>query len=823
MYQPFDNQRASGIIVNRKLVPLALVLILLFSAAPLTSGSSNGIYNQGSGCGGGYCHGSNTNAVVSMSGQPASYTPGQSYTLSISVTGGASASQGGFSLDVSTGTLSAGGIGIMSVKVNAGGTSATHTTNSYRSWSVDWIAPSSGSGVAIFDLAGNAADGNNNNNGDNWDAVSYQVPEVGGPSPNTPPSVSNLQLSPSNPVTTDTLTLTYSYQDSDGDAESGTTIHWYKDGVLESSRNNQKTVPSSLTTKGESWNVTVTPSDGMDNGTAVDSYAIGIDNSIPVVLSASITPSDATESDDLTLIWSSADADNDVLSNGIEWYVDGSKVSAFDNDVTIPSVAIRDGDVWYAKIKVNDGEVDSTWFTTQTITIGSDNTPPTMTDVTLSGTYTTIDDLVASATANDVDGDILTYEWEWTGTPFTSDTLPASQTSKGESWSVRCRVTDGSVYSAWMESNTVVIQNTAPVLLSVNIDQDTIFFENEATYTFDASDVDGDTVYPNEVWSLDGDVLTLTLSVSDTEMSQSSSLSDSVIIVNSPPTVSYDGPTTQDALTDLNPTVITSDANSDLVIVSWQWSRNGFTTDYNQSFIPSSSLGAGDVWTAFVTPNDGIDDGQILVFEITISNTEPVAVITSPESLIQGSMVTFSADQSTDVDGAVVNAIWSIDGVVVHNGMSFTTMMSEQITVQLKAIDDMGAMDSISQTFNGELPPYASEVEVSIDGTDVLITWAGIANEWAVLHNGEVIGITSSNSFRHSPTMEGTHTYNVIPIVDGQQIQWESEESTDSVELDSNIVPEKPGPSETAGMIFSIILLLVGITGVALSFIPRRD
>jgi hypothetical protein len=71
--------------------------------------------------------------------------------------------------------------------------------------------------------------------------------------------------------------------------------------------------------------------------------------------------------------------------------------------------------------------------------------------------------------------------------------------------------------------------------------------------------------------------------------------------------------------------------------------------------------------------------------------------------------------------------------------------------------------------------------------------------------------------------MEGTHTYSVIPIVDGQQIQWESDESTDSVELDSNIVPEKPGPSESAGMIFSIVLLLAGITGVALSFIPRRD
>ena len=806
-----------------KLLPLSLVLLLLLSMAPLTTGNSNGIYNSGSGCGGGYCHGSNSNAVVSMSGQPASYTPGQSYTLSISVTGGASASQGGFSLDVNTGTLSAGGIGIMAVKVNSGGTSATHTTNSYRSWSVDWIAPSSGSGVAIFDLAGNAADGNGYNSNDNWDAVSYQVPEAGAPS-NTPPSASNLQLSPSNPVTTDTLSLTYSYQDSDGDAESGTTIHWYKDGVLESSRNNQTTVPSSLTTKGESWNVTVIPSDGMDDGNAIDSSAIVIDNSIPTVLSASITPSDATESDDLTLVWNSADADNDILSaSGIEWYVDGSKVAAFDNDVTIPSVAIRDGDVWYAKIRVNDGEVDSAWLTTQTITIGSDNTPPTMTDVSLSGPYTTIDDLVASATANDADGDILTYEWEWTGTPFTSDTLPASQTNKGESWSVRCRVTDGSVYSAWMESNSVIIQNTAPVLLSLSIEQETIFFESEATYVYEASDVDGDSVFANEIWSLDGDVLTLTLSVSDTEMSQSSSLSDSVIIVNSPPTVSYDGATTQDALTNLNPEVTTSDANSDLVTVSWQWARNGFTTDYNQSFIPSSSLGAGDVWTAVLTPNDGIDDGQVLVIEFTISNTAPVAAITAPESLIQGSLVTFSADQSTDIDGAVVNAIWSIDGAVVHNGMSFTTLMSEQIAIQVKVIDDMGDTDSISQTFDGELPPYATEVEVSVDGTEVVITWEGTANEWAVLHNGEVIGITTENSYRHSPTMEGNHTYNVIPIVDGQQIQWESEESTDSVELNSNNVPEKPGPSETAGMVFSIILLLVGVTGVALSFIPRRD
>ena len=68
--------------------------------------------------------------------------------------------------------------------------------------------------------------------------------------------------------------------------------------------------------------------------------------------------------------------------------------------------------------------------------------------------------------------------------------------------------------------------------------------------------------------------------------------------------------------------------------------------------------------------------------DFAISNTEPNAVISAPETLIQGADVTFSAVNSTDVDGAVVNAIWSISGMIVHNGMTFTTTMSEQLTVR---------------------------------------------------------------------------------------------------------------------------------------------
>ena len=108
--------------------------------------------------------------------------------------------------DANKGTLSTGGVGIMAVKVNSAGTSATHTTNSYRSWSVDWIAPSSGSGSVQFNLAGVSANGNGGTGGDVWGSTTITVPEGGGPAPNNPPSASGLQFTPSNPVTTDTLT-----------------------------------------------------------------------------------------------------------------------------------------------------------------------------------------------------------------------------------------------------------------------------------------------------------------------------------------------------------------------------------------------------------------------------------------------------------------------------------------------------------------------------------------------------------------------------------------------------------------------------------------
>ena len=405
----------------------------------------------------------------------------------------------------------------------------------------------------------------------------------------------------------------------------------------------------------------------------------------------------------------------------------------------------------------------------------------------------------------------------------TSSTLPSFYTEKGESWKVRVRVTDGEVYSDWMESNSVVIQNTAPVLSSVTIDQDEVYFEDDATYSYEASDIDGDQLTVSESWSLDGDLLTLTLSVSDDDMANSNTLTDTVIIANSLPTLAYNGEVTQTALVDLSPQVDSDDANGDTVTLSWQWMRNGFMTDETGSTISANKLGAGDIWTAMVTPNDGIDDGQILSIDFSISNTAPVAVITAPDKLVKGAMVTFSATDSTDLDGAVVTAIWSIDGAVMHNGMTFTTTMTSALNLEVKVIDDLGANDVTSQSYIGTAPPSASNVNAKLDGSDVVITWQGDAEDWAILHNGEQIGTTAELKFRHTPTIEGQHNYSVLAIMDGQVIQDDSAGVSTSVELTTSVVAEAPGPSETAGLVFSIVMLLIGLVGIGLSFMPRRD
>ncbi len=455
-------------------VLLAITAVSMLLLVPAIQGYQNGVYNQASGCG---CHSQTgtTPASVGISGLPSSYDVNKLYQITVSVSGGVSGSNGGFSLEVDKGVLSTPQVGIGSVKVNSQGDSATHsvTGSSYRSWSFDWTSPSAGAGTTIFEVAGITANGNGGTSGDRWATNVVSVPE--NVPINNPPSASNVLLSPTDAKTTDVLTLSYSYSDPDGDAQSGTEITWYRDSqALPEGAIPGLSVPTSETLKGQEWYATVKPSDGSDFGSLVTSNVVTIENTAPSLSTPSITPSVADESDDLTVSYSASDDDQEPLVIEIQWYLDGVLISEFENDTTIPSIATREGDEWRVEVTASDGE-DFVSSSSQIITIGEifqPNNPPEISSlVILPNQPTTVDNLDLLYTAQDLDGDsIIDIEIEWRVddvlTTETSTNVESTQTSKGQIWEAQVRVSDGKDWSNWSELSSIIV-NSPPVVESV--------------------------------------------------------------------------------------------------------------------------------------------------------------------------------------------------------------------------------------------------------------------------------------------------------------------------------------------------------------------
>ena len=254
--------------VKRARLPAILLIFFMLAFAPAIQGKENGKHNSSNGCS---CH--YASSATPTHNFPSTYNPGQTYSIQIGITGGVTGSNGGFSLEANKGSFSNAGTGVL-----ISGSSVTHANSNSRSWSVDWIAPTSGSGTVSVSLATLAADGNGYNTGDSWGTSTHSITET--VVANNPPSVSQVELSPSSTAKVDQdLVLTYAYFDSDNDAESGTLIQWKLNGGSASSQyDGLTTLPSSATSVGDSWVASVTPSDGEDYGTMVESTAVTIED-----------------------------------------------------------------------------------------------------------------------------------------------------------------------------------------------------------------------------------------------------------------------------------------------------------------------------------------------------------------------------------------------------------------------------------------------------------------------------------------------------------------------------------------------------------------
>jgi hypothetical protein len=194
--------------------------------------------------------------------------------------------------------------------------------------------------------------------------------------------------------------------------------------------------------------VTVTPTDGhLDGPPATASVVIG--NGPPTAPVLHIEPAAPEAGDPLTLVYDTlaTDPDGDTLTTSITWYVDGSENLGFRDLTDIDGAYVDGNEVYRAVVSVTDG-VNTPVTAEATVTVA--NTPPTLTTPSINPpTPNDDDDLVVSARGNDPDGGRVSYRYTWyrDGIEATdvgdTNTVPASATTVGESWTATVSASDG--------------------------------------------------------------------------------------------------------------------------------------------------------------------------------------------------------------------------------------------------------------------------------------------------------------------------------------------------------------------------------------------
>lgn len=559
------------------------------------------------------------------------------------------------------------------------------------------------------------------------------------------PSIANLTISPSSPLTMDDLIGSYTYNDPDNDPEVSREIRWYKNGALQASYNDQLTVPNNVTTKGDIWHFTVRVSDGKAFSEIITSPSVTVGNTAPSATSLSITPSSPSTSNNLTgsYIYSDADMDTEGMSE-IRWYKNGTLQTEYNDQKVIPSSALSKGDTWYFTVKPYDGSDYGELKISPSVTVI--NNPPVVNSLLISPSFPlTTDDLKAGYVYSDIDNDPDRSEITWfkNNVPQIGyndlKTVPSSATAKGDVWYFTVKPFDGYNYGDTKTSSSVTIGNTPPTVSALVISPSSPKRIDNLVGSYTYNDIDGDTEIASEIkWYKNG-----TLQVENQLTVPSSALSKgdtwyftvkpydgsdygemqtspSVVIINTPPTaenlaISPSSPKTNN---DLVGSYTYSDLEGDPETGSEiRWYKDGvLQAKYNnQLIIPSIATKKNETWYFTVRPYDGSDYGELKTSpSVRINNSPPTVSSVEPYNAIIGVATTFISTVE-DPDDDTLTYRWDFDD---RNGTNDIDSTDPSPTYTFTEIRKYGVTMSISDgTDTSDPVTTIVDVKVDINGT----------------------------------------------------------------------------------------------------------
>ncbi|WP_224363644.1 PKD domain-containing protein [Hyalangium versicolor] len=595
---------------------------------------------------------------------------------------------------------------------------------------------------------------------------------------NTAPVASQAVLAPASARATDTLTASYKYTDADSDAQSGSSVKWFKNNVEDTSLRNALTVPPSKLAKGQAWKFTVAPSDGTATGSTVTSNTVTILNSPPVVTSLSITPATPNAGDALTASYSYADADADAQAGSeLRWFKNGVEQTSLFGAASVPAGVTAKGERWSFSVRPKDGTDFGTPQTSAEVSIA--NSAPLASSLSIQPTQPgTNDNLVATYTYLDADGDAESgTETRWfkngveAPTYFGLKTLPASATTKGESWYVTVKPKDGTDFGQLATSAPALILNTPPRATNVNLSPLSPRATDALVASYTYSDADDDAQQGTELrWYKNGAEQTallgqptvpagtakagetwyFTVKPKDGVAFGTLVTSTSVIVGSSAPVatalqITPFSPTAQDVL---QANYLYSDPDGDAESGSeLEWYRDGkpVVTLNDTRSVPAGTARKGEAWSFSVRPKDGVAFGaKQTSAPVVIGNTAPSAssATVSPSQPLTDDVLTATFTYA-DADGDRQSGSeirWYRNGLEQPSLLDQTVVPASATRkrevwyyrVRPKDGTDYGTAEVSSPVFiensppvanaglDQTVPPTAAVVRVTLDGTGSL-------------------------------------------------------------------------------------------------------
>ena len=326
--------------------------------------------------------------------------------------------------------------------------------------------------------------------------------------------------------------------------------------------------------------------------------------------------------------------------------------------------------------------------------------PPATPVLTLDGTPTTMDDLVAEATGLDADA---TYTWTWTRDgdveAYTDGTVPASATSKGEVWTVSLAGERDGVAGAAATASTTVI-NTPPEITALELGPEAPLTVDALVASASATDADGDEIVWNWVWTVDNhntlfDDDTIPPSATTREQTwrvvaapfdgehSGGELDASVTVLNSAPVVTTatvaPDPAFEDSVLEISLAGVDDDPD-DEVVYSWEWFVDGVSAG-SQETLNGAEFSKGHEVHAEVTGSDGLLSSEVFTSDALVILNSPPELIggeVSPGEADESTTLTCTADGTFDADGddVAVSVNWFNGGALavvgtVIDGASF--------------------------------------------------------------------------------------------------------------------------------------------------------